>query len=92
MSKIELMEDFRLIKIKPTHMIHKEIKEKFIKMIINFNPKIQIIKGIISVLKLMKKLIKNTKKNITSTREEIDLEMAGMIGRMPKPRKIITVN
>lgn len=72
-------------------MIHKEINDKFIKMIINFSLKIQIIKGAISVLKLMKMQIKNINKNITSTREEIDIEKDGMIGQIAKQRKIITL-
>jgi hypothetical protein len=85
------VEDIRPIKIKPTHMIQKEIEGRFIKMIINFSRKIQIIKEAISVQKLMKRPIRNIKKIITSTRVGIDIEKAGMIGRMHKLNKIITV-
>ena len=84
------MEDIRPIKIKPTHMIQKEIEGRFIMMIVNFS-RIQIIKGVISVQKLMKRPIRNIKKIITSTRVGIDIEKVGMIGQMLKLSKIITV-
>jgi hypothetical protein len=85
------MGDFRLIKIKLTHMIQKETEGRFIRKIIFINLKIQIIKEDILVLGRTKRLIKNIKRTITSIREEIDTEKDGMIGQTLKRRKIITV-
>ena len=85
------MEDIRPIKIKPTHMIQKEIEGRFIMRIINFSRKIQIIKEATSVQKLMKRPISNIKKIITSTKVGIDIEKVGMTGQMLKLSKIITV-
>lgn len=83
------MVDTKHIKIKLIHMILKEIKKKFIMI---FSLKIHIMREVISAQKLMKKLIKNIRKNIISIKVEIDIEKVGMIGPMLKLRKIFTVN
>ena len=85
------MEDFRLIKIKLIHMIRKGIEGRSTRRIIFIILKIQIIKGAISVLKHMKRPIKNIKKITTSIRVETGIKKDGTTGRMPKLRKIITV-
>ena len=85
------MEDFRLIKIKLIHMIRKGIEERSTRRIIFIILKIQIIKEAISVLKHMKRPIKNIRKITTSIRAETGIKKDGMTGRTPKLRKIITV-
>jgi hypothetical protein len=83
------MAGIKPIKIKLTHMILEEIKKKFIMI---FSLKIHITREVILAQKLMKKLIRNIRKNIISIKVEIDIKKDGMIGRMLKLRKIFIAN